>query len=409
MRFYLAGQHNFGNRGCEALVRSILGIIGQQLPEATFYVPTYDRPRDGAQWPQIADAGGEFIDAPTFPPVIKWWNRIVTRAPAVIPMWEPRYTPTPAVTRALAKCDAVLMIGGDVISLDYGPGSLFMWSGLMDAAHRAGIPTMLFAASVGPFDASPAIERFMVNHLRRYSAITVRESESLSYLSRLGIDHATLVADPAFRLDPEPVDLGLPYDTAKDGVLAFNISPLVNESWSRKNPDGSLVAECGVFLKRILQETELSVALLPHVAPLDGSTHGSDTAFMAKLIDEIGDSSGRVAIVRDGLNAAQIKHVIGGSRFLIAARTHATIAGWSQQVPTISIAYSIKARGLNKDIFDTLDYLVDTSKVSRNSLWASYRLLAEREDSIRALLARRIPYYREKAAQNAEILAGILR
>lgn len=408
MKFYLAGQHNFGNRGCEALVRSILSIVRQRLPEATFHVPTHDRSRDGAQWPQLAAAGGEFIEAPAFPPAIKWWNRIVTRMPALTPVWEPRYTPTSSVTRTFSGCDAVLMIGGDVISLDYGPGTLFLWSGLMDAAHRAGIPTMLFAASVGPFDASPPIERFMVKHLRRYSAITVRETESLNYLARLGID-ATLVADPAFHLEPEPVALGAPYHMAGDGVLAFNISPLVNESWSRKNPGGSLIVECGVFLKRILQETGLSVALLPHVAPLDGGERGSDPAFMARLIEDIGDSSGRIAMVRSGLNAAQIKHVVGASRFLIAARTHATIAGWSQQVPTISIAYSIKARGLNKDIFDTLDYVVDTPKVSRDSLWASYRLLAEREDAIRALLAERIPRWKKKASQNAEVLMGILK
>ncbi len=409
MKFYLAGQHNFGNRGCEALVRSVTGIVREQLPEASFFVPTLDQPRDSRQWPQISASGGAFTEAISVSPVIKWWNRVITRAPGLLPMWEPKYTPEPRVMKTFKQSSAVLMIGGDVISLDYGPGSLFLWSGLMDAAHRAGRPTMLFAASVGPFNANPAIERFMVRHLRRYSAISVRESASYNYLRGLGIDNAVLVADPAFRLEPQPVELGAPFDQPGEGVLAFNISPLVNESWQRKNPNGSLLDECAAFLQRVLRETRLSVALLPHVDPLDGNAENSDSAFMTTLLQKLGGSTSRVALVRRGLNAAELKYLIGQCRFVIAARTHATVAGWSQHVPTISIAYSIKAKGLNQDLFDSLDYVLDTPKVGRDTLWASYRVLAEREDGLRAHLAQRIPVWRRNAGKSGELLAGILR
>ncbi|CAM3441556.1 polysaccharide pyruvyl transferase family protein [Polaromonas hydrogenivorans] len=409
MKFYLAGQQNFGNRGCEALVRSVSGIVGERLPGATFLVPTFDQARDGAQWPGMAAAGCEFVPAPESSLRIRCWNRAITRIPALLPLWEPRYAPAPRLMAEVSQCDGVLMIGGDVISLDYGPGSLFKWSGLMDAAQRAGRPTMLFAASVGPFDGSPLIERYMVNHLRRYSAISVRETFSLAYLHRLGLHNAVLVADPAFRLKPEPVALGAPFDQAGNGVLAFNISPLVAASWQRQNPGKSLIGECAAFLRRVLSETPLSIALLPHVDPLDGASVNSDSHFMASLLAEIGGKSDRVAMVRRGLNAAQLKFVIGACRYLIAARTHATVAGWSQHVPTISIAYSVKARGLNQDLFDTLDYVLDTPKVGRDSLWASFKLLADREASLQAHLAERIPRWYANAGKSAELLAQVLR
>lgn len=409
MKFYLAGQQNFGNRGCEALVRSVTGIVRERLPGATFLVPTLDKSRDSAQWTGMATAGCEFVKAPERSDLIKWWNRAITRIPALLPLWEPRYTPQKRVMSEFATCDGVLMIGGDVISLDYGPGSLFLWSGLMDAARRSGCPTMLFAASVGPFDVSPTIERYMINHLRSYSAISVRETASLAYLKRLGFENAVLVADPAFRLQPEPVALDMPFEQPGDGVLAFNISPLVDKSWQRRNPGKSLIDECAAFLTRVLAETKLTVALLPHVDPLDGTHENSDSHYMAGLLAALGGASNRLALVRRGLNAAQLKHVIGHCRYLIAARTHATVAGWSQHVPTISIAYSVKALGLNQDLFDGRDYVLETPKVQRESLWASYCLLAEREQTIRTQLAERIPLWRTNAGKSAELLAGVLR
>lgn len=409
MNFYLAGHDNFGNRGCEALVRSIAMLVRQRVPHARFAVPSLSVLLDAPQWPQMAAQGVELVTPNGMPAAIKWWNRVVSRMPATMPLWEPRYELSPGVQARIDDSAAVLMAGGDNISLDYGIGSLFRWSGFADAAARAGCPTMLFAASVGPFTAQPVVERYMKNHLKRYAVITVRETASLHYLQQLGLDSAVLVADPAFCLEPEPVEPGEPFTDAGDGVLAFNISPLVAQSWQRKHPGRSLVDECAAFLRRVLAETGLAVALMPHVDPLDGSVDNSDSAYMGALLAALGGAQRRLGLVRRGLNAAQIKYLIGRSRYLIAARTHATVAGWSQHVPTVSIAYSIKARGLNQDLFDSLDHVLDTPKVDRDALWASFTRLTEREADLRSLLQERIPLWRKKAATSAELLAGIAR
>ncbi|HWT28192.1 MAG TPA: hypothetical protein VN084_01670, partial [Methylophilaceae bacterium] len=221
-------------------------------------------------------------------------------------------------------------------------------------------------------------------------------------------DKAVQVADPAFRLGVEPVELPSLFKGAADGVLAFNVSPLVADSWKRRNPGGSLIDECAGFVRRVLAESSLGVALLPHVDPLDGSVENSDSAYMEGLLKACGGTSDRLALMPRGLNASQIKSLVGASRFLIAARTHATVAGWSQFVPTLSIAYSIKAKGLNQDLFDGLDYVLDTPKVSRSTLWDGLSLLRDREHDIRAHLAARIPVWRERAGLSAEVLAKAL-
>ena len=43
--------------------------------------------------------------------------------------------------------------------------------------------------------------------------------------------------------------------------------------------------------------------------------------------------------------------IISKCRFFVVARTHATIAAYSTGVPTIVISYSVKSRGIARDLF----------------------------------------------------------
>jgi len=347
--------------------------------------------------------GGRFVQALTVPAIIKWWNRLIRVVPPVKAMWEPRCSLPSFAAEDLKGCDAVLMIGGDIISLDYGPGSLFMWSCFMDAVHRAGYPTMLYAASVGPFK-DPVFERYMVAHLQRYSVITVRESASYAYLARLGVRNVTLVADPAFRLGTQSLALDVPFAQPGAGVLGFNLSPLIEESWLKAGNVGSLVTEAAAFLQKVLSETSYSVALIPHVDPHDESGHNSDSAFMFRILEELGGKTERLALVQPGLNAAQLKHLIGSCRYFMGARTHATIAAWSRGVPTTSIAYSIKAKGLNQDLFGSLAYVLQTPDVNKNTLWEHFTGLITDEETVKKLLESRIPDWRANGLISPHLL-----
>ena len=408
---YLAGQTNFGNRGCEALVRSAVSTVSHAMPGTEFLVPSHDKARDAAQWPEAAAEPIRFVSAMGPPANLKWWNRLTSRLPAAKPLWEPRFGLPNGIAADVKSCDALLMIGGDNISLDYGYGSLFQWSGLSDAASRAGLKTMLFAASVGPFSADPVAERFMRNHLQRYHLITVRESASYQYVQQLGLTHAELVTDPAFALVPSPCDLPALFLAGRP-VLGFNISPLIQHLLDRRGIDTDLVRQSAAFIERVVAQTDMAVALVPHVDPLDGSATNSDSNFMSGLLARLlanGVASDRVGMLGRGYNAAQLKHIIGQCRFFIGARTHATVAAWSTGVPTVSIAYSIKAKGLNQDLFGSLDHVLDTPAVNGDSLWDSLQTLRDREPDLRALLAERIPIWRARAHRSAALLAGVLR
>ena len=86
------------------------------------------------------------------------------------------------------------------------------------------------------------------------------------------------------------------------------------------------------------------------------------------------------------LNAAQTKYVIGKCRYFIGARTHATIASLSTAVPTVSLAYSTKARGINRDFLGNEKNVIDMNSITATSLVEALRGLVDHESEIRNTL-----------------------
>ena len=70
--FYLSGQRNFGNRGCEAIVRSTVGLLRKEFGAVEVLVPSEDISRDTAQWPDPAELGVEFVPD-YFPTYTRYW------------------------------------------------------------------------------------------------------------------------------------------------------------------------------------------------------------------------------------------------------------------------------------------------------------------------------------------------
>jgi colanic acid/amylovoran biosynthesis protein len=409
---YFAGQDNFGNRGCEALIRSSVKTIKQHIPDAQFLVPTKDLQRDSAQWKDAATQGVSFIEAEPIPGAIRWWGR-ARRLWSRLEAYPPAYGLTTITRSALARSDVLIMTGGDIISLDYGLESLYYWARICEAAMDAGKTTVLWAGSVGPFTKSPAAEMRMTQFLKRFSLITVRETASLEYLKKLGIPNVQLVADPAFALDheapPQAEALSL-LDAAKP-LLGFNVSPLIRKFRDTTEHQDALDQEVAAFLIDTLAQQDLNILLIPHVDPLNGSDDNSDSAYMAGILKQVrsaGFASNRIDMLPRTFNTAQLKDVIRRCTYFMGARTHATVAALSQGVPTTSIAYSIKAKGINRDLFGHLRYVLETPEVTKSTLQTHLRLLIQDAPAIKHTLATRIPEWRANAASSADLLQGLI-
>lgn len=383
-RFYLSGQRTFDNRGCEAIVRSTVDLLTAQFGDVEVLVPATDEARDSIQWPEAAARGVRFVRA-YLPLQGRYWVQL-QRLPFPSLQGADWPFPMPAwLAKDLASVDAVLAVGGDNYSLDYRIPSPIM--AVDRFAMDMGKPVILWGGSVGPFDRVPALVAPMTRHLSRMHHVAARESVSYDYLTdKLGLRNVIRMADPAFVLAPEPVDTDAFWPTG-NGVLGLNVSELIERY---RRPGQDLRTEVGEFIRHVVTAHGMGVLLVPHVNPLTDNGVGGDSAYMSPLLAQVADLGDAVKMMPRHFNAAQTKYVISKLRFFIGARTHATIAALSSVVPTISIAYSVKARGINRDLFGSEDMVLQTPDVSAASLRQALERLLRDESSLRSTLTRRV-------------------
>jgi polysaccharide pyruvyl transferase WcaK-like protein len=412
-KIYFAGQDNFGNRGCEALIRANVKLIQEQLPNSKFLVPSSDIQKDAAQWPTAASLGVDFINSEPIPSKIRWWSR-AKRFWKGLEAIRPNFKLSPKTAAAIDECDALIMTGGDIISLDYGLESLYYWAGICEAGMKAGKPTVLWAASIGPFNANPKVESLMVEYLSRFSLITVRETATLAYLKKIGVKGAHYVADPAFCLDAEaaPADELAFFDQKQIPVLGFNVSPLIRKFRESEDSKKSLDLDIVKFLVQVLKTTDFKILLIPHVDPLNDAEENSDSSYMSKLLNQLHtmhpELNDRIKLLRRGLNSAQLKDVIRHCKCFMGARTHSTVAALSQGIPTTSIAYSIKAKGINHDLFGHTNYVLNTPEVTTTTLMSHFNMLCNEHQNIVSTLKRRTPELQIAARKSVELFAQII-
>ena len=91
---------------------------------------------------------------------------------------------------------------------------------------------------------------------------------------------------------------------------------------------------------------------------------------------------------------------------MLVARTHASIAAYSEQVPTLVVGYSVKARGIAKDLFGTDEnYVIPVQSFKQNrDLLDSFRWLMLQEDNIRSLYEGNMVAYCERTLQMRKVL-----
>ncbi len=287
-----------------------------------------------------------------------------------------------AFLKRISEGDICLSIGGDNYCYA-GTDKLGYYNRML---NEKGCKTVLWGCSVEP----SALTEDVIADLKRYDLITVRESLSYEGLKQAGIEkNVQLCADPAFQLDY--TDCPLPNGFTADKAVGINVSPLASEC-------GNFVMENYIEMVRyILENTDYRVLLIPHVV----KANSDDREPLRKLYDAFA-ASGRVAIIED-CNCMELKGIISQCRMFVGARTHATIAAYSTCVPTLVAGYSIKARGIAKDIFGTDEHYVVHVQNFTNAecLKNAFVWLCEHEEEIRYYLKGMMPEYKERA-----LLAG---
>lgn len=402
-KFLFLGNGSYNNHGCEAIVRGTMEILRSAYAGR---VVAYNGVSEGSPVVEHQEQTSPVPDVTSFstkalPSTLEEFrNKVVRRLSAEVRSAQTTIAPH------LNDSSAMLALGGDNFSLEYGVPYLFLgWNAI---ARDAGLPVYIWGSSIGPFSSNPRFERQFVRHARTLAGIFVRESESLAYLTRLGLgDKLTLAADPAFAMIPEKPREAT--ESLEDSV-GINLSPLMAHFVTAGNMSAWKSMAVQLILS-VAKATGRPIALVPHVNATDATRScdpgwylKDDHRFLAELQNDPQLSHVPLTLLSHKLSAPELKYEISRLWAFAGARTHATIAAFGSGVPCISLAYSVKARGLNKDIFDTTDFCLSPAQLSPKRLVDAFSELESARSSIMRCYESAIPKLKSSAYAAGQVL-----
>ena len=375
-QYFIYNHGGSGNHGCEALVRTVLHLFQDQQP-----IPVL------SESPQQDLRYG--ID--TIAPVIPATTAYSRLSPGFVDAYltlkaKGDYVKMDALPyqkpiKSLSSHQVELSVGGDIYCYEDYRKFIRLHSMITDRGCKS---VLLGCSLEEPLFDDPAF----LEDMRQYDYISARESLTFEMLQRAGLKNIGLTPDSAFTLETKK--LPLPEGFLEGNTVGINLSPLV----VRKETDSGIVLENFIrLIRHILETTDCSVALIPHVV-----WQSNDDRTVLKQLYEAVNCPERVVLIEDH-NCMQLKGFISRCRFFIGARTHATIAAYSSMVPTLVLGYSVKSRGIAKDLFGTDEnYVIPVQTLDRpDAMTDAFRWMLEHEDDMRAQLHRVIPGYIRRA------------
>ncbi|OXM85218.1 polysaccharide pyruvyl transferase family protein [Paenibacillus rigui] len=369
------------NRGCEAIVRSSTELIKKRINGAKVYLASQKPETDTV----ITNLDGIYDGSPQ--PIRKFSLDWAVAALYLKLFKNESYALSRIegkTIRRIRDMDVCLSIGGDNYCYGEQPG----WYEINRRVKQQGKKLVLWGCSIGPEDMSPT----KLEDLRQYDLILARETLTYGMLVGHGLTNVKLCADPAFTMNKE--ELALPEGWQKGNTVGLNFSPLV---WKRNTQSQTAVRD---LIQHILKSTDLTIALTPHVAQ-----EGNNDYEVLQTYYEQFKQTGRVLLLPEHLNAEQYKGYIARMRFFIGARTHATIAAYSNYVPTMVLGYSIKSKGISKDIFGEEKLVLGIEQISSSSnLIAGFDELVREEEAIQQKLRKSIPAIQQMSVKAVDYL-----
>lgn len=288
--------------------------------------------------------------------------------------------------------DVVLSTGGDMLC--YGDDNNVVY--LSNLCHKRNIESILWGCSFGKENITP----IKLDALRKFSAVYTRESLSYEIMKELGLKKVFCFPDPAFVLKSQLIKLPSIFE---HDVVGLNVSNFI---FSEPLEDSLLVKNIFNLINYILDSSNMNILIIPHVI-----WDNQDDRIISKIIKNSYVNNDRVKILDiDNLNYLQIRYIISRCRFFIGARTHSVISAYSTYVPTVALGYSIKSRGIAKDVGIDDKYVIDAKHLKNsNQILSAFKNLQSEEKTIHKHLQEFIPKYAEKAYGAREMLQEILK
>jgi len=410
--FILAGNGSYYNRGCEAITRGTVSILRNFFDDPRFLAVSSYKSEEQFRQQRLKETDMSIVHKKmykSYRPFDFLW--FVINGLRVVHPRALKHIIYKDLKPYLDEAEAVLALGGDNYSLDYAKGPIVLTKGLIacteldDLVVASGKPLIIWGASVGPFSKHPAYEKYMINHLRKVH-ILARETATVEYLADKGLtENVHRVADPAFVMKPtEPQKVRGKLEI-EEGSVGLNLSTLM----ARFVTNGNLKRWSGIsasIIHELLRRTDCRIYLIPHVS---GPFGQDDHKFLRGALSMVPDQSDRVILVPPTFNASETKWIISKMSVFAGSRMHSVIASLSSCVPTLTFGYSIKAKGINRDVFGHTDFCLSPDMLSPEVVAGNIQELLQESNSLRRYLEPRIVEIQDLAMKAGAILKKILK
>lgn len=383
------------NHGCEAIIRTVSGIIDEKYPDSVFTISSI-KPREDEQYIDTEDGKYRFVLSDVFCKLSFEKRRFITGALCNVlggmPFFNLFFKNT---VEAAKKADIAISVGGDTYS--YGKSATL--TTIDRHVRRCCKKTVLWGCSINAEFLDPVKHKKKIEGLKKFDLITAREPITYETLKNLGFENVKYYPDPAFTL-PTAEPREKMFENDRDTV-GINISPLAQMF---EQGDSIMLKNYISLVKMIIAETDCNIALISHVR-----CQTTDDSSAAKKLQSFFPEENRIKIF-DKANAMELKGYISKCRFFVAARTHASIAAYSNCIPTLVVGYSVKAKGIAKDLFGTDEgYVLPVQELTEeDTLKNAFVKLMENENEIREHLHSVMPAYIEKARSVGDEIAKLL-
>ena len=375
MKLVIYGNGSAGNHGCEAIVRGTTALLGKN----NGFIVHSAKPND-----DILYGLNEIAEIRPATAKVKKNVRFLT-AFAKMKMLK-KYTDmdglryVSGIKRAATETRLALSVGGD--NYCYPGTEIYGW--LNKEYRKNGFKTVLWGCSVEP---DIVAKNNVSKDLASYDLIVVRESLSFEAIKKVQ-KNVVLAPDPAFFMEAKKCEID---EHIKAGnVIGINVSPHILKC---ETDFGIAYENYKKLVSYILKNTDSYIALIPHVV----WASNDDRKVLQKLYDDF-DHNERLVLVEDH-TAPELKYIISKCRMFIGARTHATIAAYSSCVPTLVVGYSVKARGIARDLFGSEEnYVIPVQQLKEpEQLTTAFRWMWDKQNEIRQYLCEKMPQYIKQA------------
>lgn len=270
-----------------------------------------------------------------------------------------QYATDKLIKKMISEIDVLIVLGGDDLSEYYSIDSLKKEFYRLNSIKKE-CKTILVGQTIGPFkDERIKLAQESFNEINIYS----RDPWTTRYLKEvLKVKLVEDSADLAFLPLPEQDNLDL-----QEKVLnRYNLTP---NKYITIVPSGLYKSYCSdkeIYINNIIEiinyisskYKEYNLVLLPHVLR---NSDIDDRNIIKEIENKLGERE-NITYIYDEMPPLQARFILGNGVLTITGRMHGAISTLQMRKPAISIAYSVKYKGVIGEGLNLNELIVEGSK-----------------------------------------------